>query len=119
MADNEAQRKAKQAEDRATMFGNDPEKLRSQLTTTTTRDVKVSGGKVGKDRVKSVTRTKFRKEKFDQAKVDFEARAGSIGEVEAQNRGAGGGSFSTEGDFGPGAIRLNTVTAVNSKQGGR
>ena len=39
--------------------------------------------------------------------------------VDAQNRGAGGSGIISEGDFGPGAIRLNSVTPVNSKVRGR
>ena len=119
MAMNEAQRKARQAESRATQFGNDPSKLRDDLTETTTKKIKARTTKGGTTEAREITKTKFDKVKFDQAKIDFENRGGASGEVNTQSRGAGGGSFATQGDFGPGAIRLNTVTAVNSKVGGR
>jgi hypothetical protein len=50
MAQTDAERRAKQAEERATLFANDPAQLRENLTTTNTR-------KVGKDQEKTI-RTK-------------------------------------------------------------
>lgn len=59
-----------------------------------------------------------RKERDARLKQEA-AEGGGSGTAEAQDRGAGGGSFGAQGDFGPGAIRINTVTPVNSKVGGR
>jgi hypothetical protein len=112
MAQTDAERRAKQAEERATLFANDPAQLRENLTTTNTR-------RVGKDQEQKVVTKSVDRAKLRQAQADFQSRGEGGGTAEAQNRGAGGGAFATQGDFGPGAIRLNTVTAVNSKVNGR
>ena len=108
------EQKQKAAETRATLFGNDPDELRANLTTT--RQVAVGKGD------KTQTRTKFDKDAFNIAKTTFNNRGNEARKVGAQNRGAGGGSGVSETNFGPGAISVggvDTFTAVNSKQRGR
>ena len=117
MAQNELQREQKRDEQLATDFGTDPKATRKRFERTRT----VTVGRAD-DPISTRTDTYTRKKdtaRLRQAKSDFESRGGASGDVEAQNRGASGGGLVSTGDFGPGAIRLNTVTPVNSKVGGR
>ena len=121
MAQSEIERQRQRDEQLATDFGRDPEGTRKSFERT--RTVKVYQGRgQGQEQVGTREETYIRpkdRKRLEQAEFDFANRAGASGDVDAQNRGAAGGSFAASGDFGPGAIRLNTVTPVNSKVNGR
>lgn len=120
MAMTEKERQER-AEKDATDFGHNPEKFRAKFVETRRRNVYEGRGKdrefVGTEEYQTVS--KKNKARIEAAELNFENRAGSTATAEAQSRGGAGGSFSSQGDFGPGAIRLNTVTPVNSKVRGR
>jgi len=128
MAKKTDAQKQQAAEDRATLFGNDPKALREKLTGKD-RIVTVGGGITGSgDRnERSKTRRVTQKGKFDQdaykqAKADFNARGNNNKAVDAQNKGAGGGSGVSLADFSGSGIAvggIDSVTPVNSKVRGR
>ena len=125
MAMTEKQRAQLRQEQDATDFGQDRKKFKARLTSTE-KSVVYKGYRTptanddGNPGVRKVVRKQvFDKERFQDARSEFENRGVGSGSAETQNRGASGGSFSTSSDFGPGAIRLNSVTPVNSKVGGR
>lgn len=106
-------------EARATAIGNDPVGLYQSLGRNVTRHTRVNTGSIRTESadygqgytVKSTNfeLSKGNQAKFDKAKRDFEARGGSSGTVESTSRGAGGGQYQTQGDFGPGAINIGGV----------
>ena len=118
MAMTENERKSRQEEQLATDFGTVGEAgLRERFTRT--REVRKPQGK-GEQTVQQVTSvSKKDRRRIRAAGEEFRSRGGAAGDAEAQSRGASGGGIVSTGDFGPGAIRLNTVTPVNSKINGR
>jgi hypothetical protein len=121
MAMTERERQ-KQAEQDVTDFGIDRNKFRESLTETRTENIyrgtnPDSREKIGEREVSSISREN--QARLEAAELNFENQGGTKSVAEAQSRGGSGGSFASQGDFGPGAIRLNTVTPVNSKVRGR
>ena len=96
---------AEQREAAATQYGMNPRAFEAEVDRVSTKS-----GKFGK----------LLRKKSTRAREDFEARGGTSAKasVQVSSRGGGGGT-QVVGDFGPGAIRLDSVTPVNSKKRGR
>ena len=119
MAMTSEQRRQARDEQLATDFGTQGQKALEERFTETRTYRKFRG----KDNEGEMVTERFisakNRRRIRAAGEEFNARGSGAGVASAQNRGASGGGVVSTGDFGPGAIRLNTVTPVNSKTGGR